>query len=222
MWVAAKTHEEALEKASKKFNIPVENIILEQDEDVLDTWFSSALLPFSVYGWPDMDSKDLKAFYPGHLLETGSDILFFWVARMCMMGIFMMEKPPFKNVYLHQIVRDEDGEKMSKSKGNVIDPLDVIDGATLDKILEVIQQSALNEKEVKEAIEKKKKVNPLVEYNNNRFSPHRNSKNTTVSQSAVLTPFVSVFLPTPFRVTTDIVDKCLIQYYNRPIHQSRR
>jgi len=157
LWVAAKNQEEALEKASKKFNLAKENIILEQDEDVLDTWFSSALLPFSVYGWPDMDHADLKAFYPGHLLETGSDILFFWVARMCMMGIFLMNKPPFKTVFLHQIVRDEDGEKMSKSKGNVIDPLDVIDGATLEKIIEGIQQSALSEKEVAEAIDKKKK-----------------------------------------------------------------
>lgn len=151
-------------KAEEKFGIPRDQIILEQDEDVLDTWFSSALLPFSAYGWPDVNDTDLKAFYPGHLLETGSDILFFWVARMCIMGILMMGKPPFKTVFLHQIVRDEDGEKMSKSKGNVIDPLDVIDGITLDKLAEVIQKSALDEKEVKKAIEKKRAVTMLSSF----------------------------------------------------------
>lgn len=111
-----------------------------------------------MFGWPNIEDVDLKAFYPGHLLETGADILFFWVARMCMMGLLLMGQAPFKTVYLHQIVRDEEGEKMSKSKGNVIDPLDVIDGATLDRLHEVLQQSALSEKEIKGYMEKKKKV----------------------------------------------------------------
>ncbi len=99
---------------------------LRQDEDVLDTWFSSALWPFSTLGWPEK-TQALKTFYPVSVLETGFDILFFWVARMMMMGIHFMGEVPFHKVYLHAMVRDEKGEKMSKSKGNVIDPLVVID-----------------------------------------------------------------------------------------------
>lgn len=98
---------------------------------MLDTWFSSALLPFSVFEWPNKESPDFKAFFPNSILETGSDILFFWVARMAMMSWILTETLPFHTVYLHPIVRDELGRKMSKSLGNVIDPLEVIDGCTL-------------------------------------------------------------------------------------------
>jgi valyl-tRNA synthetase len=99
---------------------------LTRETDVLDTWFSSALWPFSTMGWPDQTTL-LKTFYPTSVLVTGFDILFFWVARMMMMGIHFMNDVPFKNVYVHALVRDEDGKKMSKSKGNVIDPIVVID-----------------------------------------------------------------------------------------------
>ena len=98
---------------------------LVQDPDVLDTWFSSALWPFSTLGWPD-ETEDLKAFYPTSTLVTGFDILFFWVARMIMMGLKFRDDVPFRDVYIHALVRDEQGQKMSKSKGNVIDPLDVM------------------------------------------------------------------------------------------------
>lgn len=98
----------------------------KQDEDVLDTWFSSALWPFSTLGWPDEKAADYKKFYPTTVMETGYDILFFWVARMIMMGLELTGKAPFETVYLHGLVRDEQNRKMSKSLGNVLDPLDII------------------------------------------------------------------------------------------------
>lgn len=119
----AKNDEDAKAQAFKHYGKEVE---LRQEEDVLDTWFSSALWPFSTMGWPEK-TKELEAFYPTAVIVTGADILFFWIARMVMMGMYEMKEIPFKTVYLHGIVRDEQGRKMSKSLGNSPDPLDLIE-----------------------------------------------------------------------------------------------
>src|SRR6266403_2089140 len=121
---------------------------ITRDEDVLDTWFSSALWPFSTLGWPD-DTRDLERYYPTDVLVTGFDIIFFWVARMMMMGLHFMKEAPFSTVYIHRLVRDEKGAKMSQSKGNVIDPLGVIDDFGADALRFALARAAAQGHDIK-------------------------------------------------------------------------
>ena len=127
----AENKKEALKLAKKKNK--KNTFTLKQETDVLDTWFSSALWPFATLGWPSK-TKELSKFYPTSVLVTGFDIIFFWVARMLMMGNFFNKQTPFQKVYVHALVRDEKGQKMSKSKGNVIDPLELINEYGADSL----------------------------------------------------------------------------------------
>ena len=150
-WVSAHSAEDALRKAQARFpEHAASQLELYHDEDVLDTWFSSGIFPFSICGWPGK-TPDMAKYYPGALLETGHDILFFWVARMVMMGEELTGQLPFEYVYLHAIIRDAHGRKMSKSLGNIIDPLDVIYGITLPELNKQLESSNLDPKEVDKA-----------------------------------------------------------------------
>lgn len=149
-WFAGRSELDARQKAAQKLNVDIEKLILKQDEDVLDTWVSAGLFPFAVFGWPD-NKDEVSAYYPTDLLETGHDILFFWVARMVFMGQKLTGKLPFHTIYLHSMVRDKYGRKMSKSLGNVIDPLEIIHGCTLDALVEKVKVGNLSVKEIEKA-----------------------------------------------------------------------
>ena len=129
------------------------DVPLKRDEDVLDTWFSSALWPFSTLGWPD-DTPELKRYYPTNTLVTGFDIIFFWVARMMMMGLHFMDEVPFDTVYIHALVRDEKGAKMSKSKGNVIDPLSVVEQYGADALRMTLTSMAAQGRDIKLSVQR--------------------------------------------------------------------
>jgi valyl-tRNA synthetase len=148
LWVTGRTEEEAQKKAEAKY--PGQKFSLRRDEDVLDTWFSSGLWPFSTLGWPEK-TVDFEKLFPTSVLETGWDILFFWVARMVMLSLHLTGKVPFTEVYCHSLIRDSDGRKMSKSLGNVIDPVDIMDGITLEKLHEQLRVGNLDPKELKNA-----------------------------------------------------------------------
>lgn len=156
-WVVGRTLEQATERAKKLANGA--KFRLEQDEDVLDTWFSSGLWPFSIMGWPE-DTFDYREFYPASVLETGWDILFFWVARMVLLGIHLTGKMPFKEVFCHAMIRDAHGRKMSKSLGNVVDPIDVIQGLPLEELHAKLYEGNLDEREIAKAKSGQKKDYP--------------------------------------------------------------
>ena len=147
-WVTGRNPEEAERRAAQKFS--GRKYTLVRDEDVLDTWFSSGLWPFSTLGWPDK-TPDFEKLFPTSILETGWDILFFWVARMIIFSLKMTGQIPFKEVYCHSLIRDSEGRKMSKSLGNVIDPVDILEGIPLEGLHKKLLEGNLDPKEVKNA-----------------------------------------------------------------------
>ncbi|XP_062368246.1 valine--tRNA ligase, mitochondrial [Cinclus cinclus] len=151
-WFVGRSEAEARAEAARILGCSPGQVQLQQDPDVLDTWFSSALFPFAALGWPEQ-SPDFGRFYPNSVLVTGSDLLFFWVARMAMLGQQLTGQLPFSQVLLHSLVRDSQGRKMSKSLGNVIDPRDVIGGATLQELQEKLQSRTLDPQELQVAQE---------------------------------------------------------------------
>jgi len=159
---------EAKKQAKKYYK---KNVELNRDEDVLDTWFSSALWPFATLGWPKK-TYELKRFYPTSILVTGFDIIFFWVARMMMMGNHLLKKTPFSKVYVHALVRDEKGQKMSKSKGNVIDPLNLIDKYGADSLRFTLISMAAPGRDVKLSEDRIKGYRNFLNkiWNSNKFS----------------------------------------------------
>uniref|UniRef100_A0A6Q2Z4X3 Valine--tRNA ligase, mitochondrial n=1 Tax=Esox lucius TaxID=8010 RepID=A0A6Q2Z4X3_ESOLU len=159
LWVWGRSQAEARERAAVKYEVTPDSVTLTQDPDVLDTWFSSGLFPFAMLGWPQQTS-DLRQFYPNTILETGSDLIFFWVARMVMLGTELTGQLPFKQVLLHSLVRDKHGRKMSKSLGNVIDPLDVISGISLERLQEKVKEGNLDPRESVVAMEAQSKDFP--------------------------------------------------------------
>ncbi len=179
----AETELEAKKQANKYYK---KNVILERDNDVLDTWFSSALWPFATFGWPKK-TYELKRFYPTSILVTGFDIIFFWVARMMMMGNHLIKKSPFSKVYVHALVRDEKGQKMSKSKGNVIDPLELINKFGADSLRFTLISMAAPGRDVKLSEDRIKGYRNFLNkiWNSNNFSQINKckyNKNTNIKK----------------------------------------
>ena len=168
----ASSEEEARSDAAAHYREPTE---LTRDEDVLDTWFSSALWPFSTLGWPD-ETPELKFYYPTSTLVTGFDIIFFWIARMMMMGIHFMGKEPFHDIYIHALVRDEKGAKMSKSKGNIIDPLKLVDEYGADALRFTLAAMAAQGRDIKLATNRVEGYRNFATklWNTARFAEHYN------------------------------------------------
>ncbi|KAI0408139.1 tRNA synthetases class I-domain-containing protein [Xylaria palmicola] len=156
-WVVGRTPDEAQAKAASKF--PGKQFRLEQDPDCLDTWFSSGLWPMAILGWPN-ETPDFQRFFPASLLETGWDIMFFWVARMIMLSVKLTGSVPFNEVYCHSLIRDSEGRKMSKSLGNVVDPLDIIRGIDLESLHAKLRVGNLKDAEISRAAKYQKTAFP--------------------------------------------------------------
>ncbi|RCJ19950.1 valine--tRNA ligase [Nostoc sp. ATCC 43529] len=233
-FVVAKSEAEAWEKAKAQFG---ENVKLEQDPDVLDTWFSSGLWPFSTLGWPEQ-TQDLTTYYPTTTLVTGFDIIFFWVARMTMMGGHFTGKMPFQTVYIHGLVLDEKGQKMSKTKGNGIDPLLLIDKYGTDALrYTLVKEVAGAGQDIRLEYDRKKDESPSVEASRNfanklwnaaRFvmmnldgqTPAQLSQPLLTPNSSLLTPHSARAKRPATANSTELSDRWILSRYHQTIKQT--
>uniref|UniRef100_A0A8J7A1P6 Valine--tRNA ligase n=1 Tax=Desmonostoc muscorum LEGE 12446 TaxID=1828758 RepID=A0A8J7A1P6_DESMC len=217
-FVVAKSEAEAWEKAKAQFG---ENVKLEQDADVLDTWFSSGLWPFSTLGWPEQ-TQDLTTYYPTTTLVTGFDIIFFWVARMTMMGGHFTGKMPFQTVYIHGLVLDEKGQKMSKTKGNGIDPLLLIDKYGTDALrYTLIREVAGAGQDIRLEYDRKKDESPSVEASRNFANKLWNAARfVMMNLDALVTGKDSSQSPIPNPQSLELSDRWILSRYNQVVKQT--
>lgn len=186
---------------------------ITQDEDVLDTWFSSALWPFSTLGWPE-ETAELQKYYPTDVLVTGLDIIFFWVARMIMMGLYFKKDVPFKHVYVHALVRDEKGQKMSKTKGNVIDPLNVIDQYGADAMRFTLASLAAQGREIKMSLDRVEGNRNFVTklWNAARFCEMNECHYDPSFEPNSTSPILARWIKAELWATQHLIDEALAQY----------
>ena len=201
---------EAKKQAKTHYKKDVE---LKIDEDVLDTWFSSALWPFATLGWP-YENYYLKNFYPTSVLVTGFDIIFFWVARMMMFGMEFLNKEPFKNIYVHALVRDENGQKMSKSKGNVIDPLDLIDKYSADALRFTLLSMASPGRDVKLSEARVKGYRNFLNkiWNANNFLLQNKCEFSNLTKPSKLKVNINKWIYSEFTSIKNIIEKNIKEY----------
>jgi valyl-tRNA synthetase len=213
-FIVAKSVAEAEEKAIAKFG---ENVKLERDPDVLDTWFSSGLWPFSTLGWPEK-TPDLEKYFPTSVLVTGFDIIFFWVARMTMMSNYLMEKIPFQDVYIHGLVLDENGKKMSKSANNGIDPLLLIDKYGTDALrFTLIKEVAGAGQDIRLLFDRKTETSESVEASRNFNNKIWNAVRFAMMNLDGKTP---AQLGTPDRTKLELADRWILSRFHRTIERT--
>jgi len=206
----AVNEEEARIAANKHYNKDVE---LKRDPDVLDTWFSSGLWPFATLGWPD-NKEYVEKFYPTSVLVTGFDIIFFWVARMIMFGMEFLDKEPFKDIYVHALVKDEKGQKMSKSKGNVINPLDLIEKYSADALRFTLLSMASPGTDVKLSEDRVKGYRNFLNklWNANNFLITNNCNFNKIDKTPKLTININKWIYSELLLTKDKIEKNLKEY----------
>ncbi len=189
------------------------NVILKRDDDVLDTWFSSGLWPFATLGWPNQN-ENLNNFYPTSVLVTGFDIIFFWVARMIMLGMEFLDKEPFKNIYVHALVRDEKGQKMSKSKGNVIDPLELIEKYSADALRFTLLSMASPGRDVKLSEDRVKGYRNFLNkiWNANNFLIQNNCNFLSINKPQNINENLNKWIITEYSLIKENVKKNITNY----------
>ncbi|OCQ90861.1 valyl-tRNA synthetase [Limnothrix sp. PR1529] len=215
-FIVARTEADALKQAQARYG---EGAVLERDEDVLDTWFSSGLWPFSTLGWPNESAADFQTYYPNTMLVTGFDIIFFWVARMTMMAGYFTGQMPFKTVYVHGLVRDENNQKMSKSKGNGIDPLLLIDKYGTDAVrYTLVREVAGAGQDIRLDYNRKTDESVSVEASRNFANKLWNASRFVLMNLAGETP-ASLGAPEADRL--ELADRWILSRFNQTVRQTR-